>query len=55
MRNLGNIGGTIFLTYPPCWDETWVCDECKILTKVTKHGELPGLEDYSYLKDYKEI
>jgi hypothetical protein len=53
MKNLGNVGGMVFLTYPVQWDDTYVCDSCKIKEKIGNRGEMPP--DYSYLEDYKSF
>ena len=53
MRNLGNVSGIIYTSYPKQWDDVHVCDECKIKINERRHGTLPP--NFDYLKDYTQL
>ncbi len=53
MENLGNIDHIIYTSYPPQWDETWVCRGCKKKRVKRVYGE--SEPDYSWAKDYNNI
>lgn len=40
MKNLGNISGCVYASYPEQWDETYVCDACKMKEVVRVHGKI---------------
>jgi uncharacterized protein with PIN domain len=40
MQNLGCRDGKVYETEPPTWDETWVCDNCKIKKKRRVHSQM---------------
>lgn len=52
MEFLGNISGTIYTSYPPQWDDVYVCRECETKRTIREHGESPS--DYLFVQDYKE-
>ncbi len=52
MKNLGNISGIIYTSYPAQWDSVYVCESCKEKQTVREHGELPP--NYSYVNEYPE-
>jgi hypothetical protein len=51
MKNLGNISGIVYTSYPVQWDDTYVCDKCKTKQNVREQGKLPP--DYSHLAGYE--
>lgn len=53
MKNLGNISGIYYTSNPVQWDETWVCDKCKIKHLEREHGQLPP--DFSYTENYEKV
>ena len=52
MKNLGNTDGVVYTSYPVQWDDTYVCDKCKIKAKKREFGSRSP--DLSYLEDYKD-
>jgi len=50
MRFLGNIDKIVYASYPPQWDDTYVCDNCKTKEKVREYG-LQSV-NYDFLKEY---
>jgi hypothetical protein len=52
MENLGNISGIILDSFPPQWDETWICRSCKKERTIRVFGETA---DYSFVKGFKGI
>ena len=52
MKNLGNISGQVYTSYPEQWDEVYVCDECKTKQTVREHGYMPP--NYNHITEYKE-
>lgn len=53
MKNLGNISGFIYDSYPAQWDEVFVCETDKVKETIRKYDSLPP--DYGHIKTYKEI
>lgn len=53
MRNLGNVSNTIMASWPPQWDEVYVCDKDQLKKTVRKQGELP--EPTPDISNYKEL
>lgn len=53
MKNLGNVKGIIYTSIPAQWDDTYVCDNCKVKINKRERGVMPT--DYSYLSDYKSL
>lgn len=51
MRNLGNVSGMIYTSYPEQWDDVYVCDKCKTKQNVRESATLPP--DYSFLEGYE--
>lgn len=52
MKDLGNLSGIIYTTYPVQWDTTYVCEECKTKRVVRQCGVLEEKPDIS---DYTEV
>lgn len=52
MRNEGNVSGMVYTSYPPQWDEVWVCDDCMVKKTERVHGALFEKTD---LSKYKEV
>lgn len=52
MLCLGNVSGYVYMTHPPQWDDTYVCDDCKEKKHIRHHEGVPP--DYRYLGDYQE-
>lgn len=52
MENKGNVDRRIFATYPPCWNDTYVCEDCKVKKSVFHSNKIMPEPDY---KDYEEI
>lgn len=52
MEFLGNISNIIYASYPPQWDEVYICRNCKEKKTLREHGALPS--DYSFVNDYFE-
>lgn len=55
MTNLGNLSGVVMTSYPPQWDEVYVCDNCKIKKTVRVQPEYPDPTGGRNLGDYQEI
>jgi hypothetical protein len=53
MRNLGNVSGVIFASYPPQWDITYVCDKDELKKTVRQRGATP--EPQPNITNYTEI
>ncbi len=53
MKNLGNLSGFVYTSYPPCWDETWVCHNCELKKTVREHGKLPDTPPD--ISDYEDV
>lgn len=53
MENLGNVSGITLTSYPPQWDEVYVCRKDKVKKTVRVHAQLPP--DNSFVNDFKEI
>ncbi len=51
MRNLGNVSGVIRASFPPQWEEVYVCEECKV--KKTVHVKQYCVSVYD-LSKYEE-
>lgn len=52
MKNLGNISGIVYTSYPCQWDEVHVCDDCKIKQTVRVGDKMPT--NYLHISDYTE-
>jgi len=52
MKNLGNISGMVYTSYPKQWDDVYVCTGCEEKRTVRMHGQLPP--DNSFVDDYPE-
>lgn len=52
MENLGNVSRTVYTSYPPQWDEVWICESCRVRKTVRVHGEQDKRPD---LSGYLEI
>ena len=53
MMNHGNLSGTMLMTMPPQWRDTYACHLCRVKTVVlvrgTNHGAKPDLTGYEDL------
>ncbi len=47
---VGNETGIVYSSYPEQWDDTWVCDDCKVKHHERVMAELPP--DYS---NYRKV
>ena len=52
MKNLGNISCVVLASYPPQWDEVYICETDKTKKTVRVHGAL--LTKVIDIGDYKE-
>lgn len=53
MLPLGNISGIILTSFPPCWDEVYICTICKVKKTERVHGKFPTQQ--FDLSDYEEL
>jgi hypothetical protein len=53
MEGLGNVDNIIYTSYPPQWDEVWICRSCEKKRIRRVYGE--ASPDYSWLKEYEKI
>jgi len=53
MKLLGNISGMIYTSYPPQWDEFYICENCKTKKTIREYGNTQP--DYGFVKDYEEL
>lgn len=52
MKNLGNVTGITLASYPPKWDEVYICERDKLKKVVRVNG---SLTETLNLRDYKEL
>lgn len=52
MQDLGNLSGSIYLTHPISYDNTFICTNCKVKKVVRTYENPQTTED---LKGYVEL
>ena len=54
MNCLGNVSGITYTSYPPQWDDVYVCDLCKTKETIREHGEIYDPTGGRNLGEYTE-